>query len=183
MDAAGPWTPVNLCDVLRASWASKGAQAAGVDHLGHPGWVSTRPNWHPVPICPRHRSETGHLHGTRLGRGVQYMPEPGFGRRVDAGKKYKTGVSRCELPCKINRAEIVDLYQTRLAEPRFVKISRFRAREEARPSWAEFTKRHPIQRHAPPLTTVAHTDNHSATPSTRTVPSAGVSDPRGPWMR
>jgi hypothetical protein len=46
-------------------------------------------------------------------------------------KKYKTGVSRTELACKIGRAENVDLYQTGPAEPRSVKISRFRAREEA----------------------------------------------------
>jgi hypothetical protein len=38
---------------------------------------------------------------------------------------------RPELACKIVNAENLDLYQTGTAEPRFVKISRFRAREEA----------------------------------------------------
>jgi hypothetical protein len=36
-----------------------------------------------------------------------------------------------QLPCKIVDAKILDLYQTRLAGSRFVKISQFRAREEA----------------------------------------------------
>jgi hypothetical protein len=106
-------------------------------------------------------------HHVRKG-GVQFLLEPGVGRRLDAGKKYKLSRFQSELACKIKDAENVDLYQTRPAGSRFVEISQFRARKREahfRAVRAEFTKRRLDQVFRPSrVSCSAHADSEDQSP-------------------